>query len=205
MTWTREKHLAAILIGIDPRVARAADSLLDAGLIVQVGERPNNTGKMMPIYQIIKTAENESKWIETLCALPSNVLDAFADDLDLHHPPGRVEDHTGGGKAMSMTNDKRLAVYMYFINRESMREGVEILKNLGYRYTEHPEVIDEADANTTFVEAWKPVPAGADEDTEATAAIHEINRAIGMLGSACEANIFDTDEQAYWWDDAHTR
>ena len=209
MTWTREKHLAAILIGIDPRVARAADSLLDAGLIVQVGERPNKTGKMMPIYQIIKTAENESKWIETLCALPSNVLDAFADDLDLHHPSGRVEDHTGGGKAMSEENsvpfEKRLAVYMYFVNRESMREGVEILKNLGYRYTDHSDVIDDADPDTTFVEAWKPAPAGAnDGNTDLDAAIDEINRAIGMLGSACEANIFDADEEAYWWDDAHT-
>jgi hypothetical protein len=101
--------------------------------------------------------------------------------------------------------DKRIAIYMYFVNRESMREGVKILNNLGYRYTEHPEVIDDADPNTTFVEAWKPLPAGADEDTEATAAIREINRAIGMLGDACEANIFDADEQAYFWDDAHTR
>ena len=35
MTWTREKHVAAILNGMDPRLARAADSLLAAGLIVQ--------------------------------------------------------------------------------------------------------------------------------------------------------------------------
>jgi hypothetical protein len=68
-----------------------------------------------------------------------------------------------------MPFDKRLAVYMYFVSRESS------------------------------------VPAGADEDTEATAAIQEINRAIGMLGDACEANIFGADEQAYFWDDAHTR
>ena len=37
--------------------------------------------------------------------------------------------------------------------------------------------------------------------TATEAAIHEINGAIGMLGSACEANIFDADEEAYWWDD----
>jgi hypothetical protein len=41
------------LNGIDPRVARAADSLLVAGLIVQAGERPDyNTGKIMPRYRI---------------------------------------------------------------------------------------------------------------------------------------------------------
>src|SRR5215470_10346726 len=83
----------------------------------------------------------------------------------------------------AMTNDKRLAVYMYFVSREAMREGVEILNNLGYRYTEHPEAIDEADTNTTFVEAWKPLPADdvvfADEDKVSSAAIHEINHAIG--------------------------
>jgi hypothetical protein len=105
-----------------------------------------------------------------------------------------------------MTNDKRLAVYMYFVSREAMHEGVEILSNLGYRYTEHPEAIDEADANTTFVEAWKPAPAGANDDnTDLHAAIHEINRAIGELGDACEASVFDADEKAYWWDAAHTR
>ena len=103
-----------------------------------------------------------------------------------------------------MTNDQRLGVYTYFVSREAMRRGVKILSDLGYRYTLHPEVIDDADPNTTFVEAWKPVPADADEGTEADAAIHEINGAIGMLGSACEANIFDADEEAYWWDDAHT-
>jgi hypothetical protein len=97
--------------------------------------------------------------------------------------------------------DKRLAVHMYFVNRESMREGVKILNNLGYRYTEHPEAIDEADANTTFVEAWKLLPAGADEDKEAAAAVHEINRALGHRGDACEAGIFASDEKAYWWDD----
>jgi hypothetical protein len=102
---------------------------------------------------------------------------------------------------MGMTNNKRVAVYMYFVNRESMREGVEILDDLGYRYTEHPEVIDQADANTTFVEAWKPLPAGADEDEEPDAALHEINRAIGHLGDACEAGIFAADEKADWWDD----
>jgi hypothetical protein len=104
-----------------------------------------------------------------------------------------------------MTNDKRLAVYMYFVNRESMREGVAILYHLGYRYTEHPEAIDDADPNTTFVEAWKLLPAEdvifADEDKVSTAAICEINHAIGMLGDACEAGIFDADEEAYWWDD----
>jgi hypothetical protein len=56
------------------------------------------------------------------------------------------------------------------------------------------------DENTVFLEASKPVPAGADERTEADAAIHEINGAIGMLGSACEAGIFAADEKAYWWD-----
>lgn len=82
MTWTREKHVAAILNDIDPRLARAADALLDAGLIRQVGERrDDDTGKMRPVYQFIKTAENKSKWIETLCALPSDVLDAFENSL----------------------------------------------------------------------------------------------------------------------------
>ena len=101
-----------------------------------------------------------------------------------------------------MTNDKRLAVYMYFVNRESMREGVEILKNLGYRYTDHSDVIDDADPDTTFVEAWKPLPAGFDED-KAQDSIIEINRAIGALGDACEVGIFAADEQAYWWDEDH--
>jgi hypothetical protein len=85
---------------------------------------------------------------------------------------------------------------MYFVNRESMREGVKILNNLGYRYTEHPEHIDEAAPDTTFIEAWKPAPADADE----RAAIHEINEAIGMLGDACEAGIFGADEKADWWE-----
>jgi hypothetical protein len=40
------------LNGIDPRVARAEDSLLAAGLIVQAGERPDDTGKMRPAYRI---------------------------------------------------------------------------------------------------------------------------------------------------------
>jgi len=201
MTWTREKHVAAILNGMDPRLARAADSLLDAGLIVQVGERLADNGKMLPVYQIIKTAKNKSKWIETLCALPSDVLDAFEESVARDVT---TEKDSRKGEAMS-ENDKRLAVYMYFVSREAMREGVEILNNLGYRYTEHPEHIDEADPNTTFVEAWKPLPADdvvfADEDKVSSAAIHEINHAIGMLGESCEAGIFDADEQAYWWDD----
>src|SRR6516165_4290841 len=148
MTWTREKHVAAILNDIDPRVARAEDALLNAGLIRQVGERrDDDTGKMRPVYQFIKTAKNKSKWIETLCALPSDVLDAFEESVARDVT---TEKDSRKGEAMS-ENDKRLAVYMYFVSREAMREGVEILNNLGYRYTEHPEHIDEADPNTTFV------------------------------------------------------
>jgi hypothetical protein len=45
------------LNGIDPRVARAADSLLAAGLIVQAGERPDDTGKMRPAYRIADGAD----------------------------------------------------------------------------------------------------------------------------------------------------
>jgi hypothetical protein len=83
MTWTQEKHVAAILNDIDPRLARAADSLLDAGLIVQVGERQDDdTGKKRPVYRIIRTAENKSKWIETLCSLPKSVFDALAEDFE---------------------------------------------------------------------------------------------------------------------------
>ena len=105
MTWTREKHVAAILNGMDPRLARAADSLLAAGLIVQVGERLADNGKMLPVYQIIKTAKNKSKWIETLCALPSDVLDAFEESVARDVT---TEKDSRKGEAMN-ENDKRRA------------------------------------------------------------------------------------------------
>src|SRR5262249_12693209 len=107
-------------------------------------------------------------------------------------------------RSETMTNDRRLAVYMYFVNRDAMREGTKILNGLGYRYVEHPEVIDAGDADTTFIEAWKPAPAGIpdeDEDNgEGIAAIHEINEAIGMLGDAVDAGIFGPNESAGWWE-----
>jgi len=53
------------LNGIDPRVARAADSLLAAGLIVQAGERPDyNTGKIMPRYRIAAAVHVKGYWAQ---------------------------------------------------------------------------------------------------------------------------------------------
>jgi hypothetical protein len=74
MTWTPDKHIAAILNGIDPRVARALEELLAAGLIVQDGERPNDSGVMLPAYRLTDVCR-------ALLADPSK-LDEVLDALD---------------------------------------------------------------------------------------------------------------------------
>jgi len=66
-----DKQIAAIRAGIDPQVARALEKLLAAGLIVQDGERPNDTGKMLPAYKINPNVDR-SKWDEILDALDAD-------------------------------------------------------------------------------------------------------------------------------------
>jgi len=85
-TWTPDKHIAAILNGIDPRIARVLEELLAAGLIVQDGERPNDSGVMLPAYKITDLG------VELLAADPSK-LDEVINALD-----ARVEDHTAGSE-----------------------------------------------------------------------------------------------------------
>jgi len=79
-----------------------------------------------------------------------------------------------------MTNDKRRhAALMCFENREYAHAAMQILRDLGYGFIEHPELIDPVYENTVFLEASKPVPAGADERTEADAAFQEVASAMG--------------------------
>ena len=50
---------------------------------------------------------------------------------------------------------RRLCAIMCFPNRDSALDGMEALHELGYRYIERVELVDEAcDAHTVFVEAW---------------------------------------------------
>ena len=79
-----------------------------------------------------------------------------------------------------MTNDKRVAAIMCFPNRARALAGMEVLHELGYRCVERVDLVDTADeaGNTTFVEASKPLPAGADKDAEVSAVVDEIDRAI---------------------------
>jgi hypothetical protein len=77
---------------------------------------------------------------------------------------------------------------------------MQILGDLGYGFIEHPELIDPVDENTVFLEASKPVPAGADERTEADAAFQEVASAMGHLGSLCEAGIVGMDERVDWFE-----
>jgi hypothetical protein len=88
-----------------------------------------------------------------------------------------------------MANDKRRhAALMCFENSEY------------YGFIEHPELIDPVDENTVFLEASKPVLAGADERTEADAAFQEVTSAMGHLGSLCEAGIVGADEKVVWFE-----
>src|SRR5262249_20626231 len=95
------------------------------------------------------------------------------------------------------SNTKRVAAFICFSDRENAHAGKQILEELGYRFIEHPEYIDPVDANTTFVEAWKPLLAGDDEDVGADI-LNEVQGAIGHLGSACEAGIVAADEWVNW-------
>jgi hypothetical protein len=101
-----------------------------------------------------------------------------------------------------MANDKRRhAALMCFENREYAHAAMQILTHLGYGFIEHPELIDPLDENTVFLEASKPVPADADERTEAGAAFQEISSAMGHLGSLCEAGIVGADEKVVWFEE----
>jgi hypothetical protein len=99
-----------------------------------------------------------------------------------------------------MRNDKRVAAIMCFPNRERALDGMEVLDDLGYRCIERVDLVDDAsDANTVFVEASKPLPAGTDEGTEVSTMLDQVNRAIEHLdGLAWEAGVFATDEEANW-------
>jgi hypothetical protein len=100
-----------------------------------------------------------------------------------------------------MANDKRRhAALMCFENSEYAHAARQILGHLGYGFIEHPELIDPVDENTVFLEASKPVPAGADERTEADAAFQEVTSAMGHLGSLCEAGIVGADEKVVWFE-----
>jgi hypothetical protein len=57
------------------------------------------------------------------------------------------------------------------------------------------------DENTVFLEASKPVPAGADERTEADAAFQEVTSAMAHLGSLYEAGIVGADEKVVWFEE----
>lgn len=99
------------------------------------------------------------------------------------------------------TITKHLVAFMCFANRARADEGMRILQGLGYRFIEHPECIDECDDNTTFIEAWKPLPAEADECTEPLDdgfVLDEVQNAIGHIGDACEAGIAAADEKITW-------
>jgi hypothetical protein len=89
---------------------------------------------------------------------------------------------------------------MCFENSEYAHAARQILGHLGYGFIEHPELIDPVDENTVFLEASKPVPAGADERTEADAAFQEVTSAMGHLGSLCEAGIVGMDERVDWFE-----
>jgi len=101
---------------------------------------------------------------------------------------------TRGVAAMS----KSVAAIMCFPNRARALAGMAILEDLGYRCTERVDLVDTADeaANTTFVEASKPLPAGA-ERTEPSAVLHQIDRAIwnDLDGLAWAAGVFAADEE----------
>jgi hypothetical protein len=90
---------------------------------------------------------------------------------------------------------------MCFENREYADAAMQILTHLGYGFIEHPELIDPLDESTVFLEASKPVPAGADERMEADAAFQEISSAMGHLGSLCEAGIVGADENVVWFEE----
>jgi hypothetical protein len=95
--------------------------------------------------------------------------------------------------------DKRVAAIMCFANRARALAGMAILEDLGYRCTERVDLIDTADeaGNTTFVEASKPLPAGADERTEPSAVLDEIDRVVwnDLDGLAWAAGVFAADEE----------
>lgn len=93
---------------------------------------------------------------------------------------------------------KRIAAFLCFPDPQSADEGMKILAGLGYRSITLPEIVDQADANTTFVEASKSPPAEGTEYTEFDDnAYNEIQGAIGCIGDCTEAGIAD-DEKIDW-------
>jgi hypothetical protein len=106
---------------------------------------------------------------------------------------------------MSMTNDKRVAALMCFPSRATANVGMQILTDLGYRFIGYPEGLDEADPETTFVEAWKPLSAEADEQSEPDIVFDEIQAAIGHLGDTIETGVFAAHQTADWFRDSHVQ
>jgi hypothetical protein len=90
-------------------------------------------------------------------------------------------------------------------NRDSALDGMEALHELGYRYIERVEMVDEAcDAHTVFVEAWRELPAGTDAHALGIAMVDEINKAIDHLEGDClEYDIVAEDEEACWVTHGH--
>src|SRR5215472_17703067 len=88
------------------------------------------------------------------------------------------------------SNAKRVAALMCFPSRATANVGMQILTDLGYRFIGYPEGLDEADPETTFVEAWKPLPAEADERTKLDIVFDEVQAAIGHLGDTVEIGVF---------------
>jgi hypothetical protein len=93
---------------------------------------------------------------------------------------------------------KHLVAFLCFLDRTRADEGMRILQDLGYRFIEHPECIDECDDNTTFIEAWKPLPAETEWLYTESDAVDEVANAIGHLGDTCGAGIADADEKVVW-------
>ena len=93
---------------------------------------------------------------------------------------------------------KRIAAFLTFPSRADAREGMRILAGLGYGSIELPEIVDQADDRTTFVEASKPLPAVVDECAEPDCgALDEIQNAIGHLGDCSEVGAAD-DKKIDW-------
>jgi hypothetical protein len=99
-----------------------------------------------------------------------------------------------------MTSDnRRFAGILCFPNRESANEGMRLLGELGYHFIELPEGIDPVDERTIFIEVSKPLPAGADERSEAVDLFHEVQSAIAHLGDMSEGGLAGLDEKIDWF------
>src|SRR5262249_17953086 len=100
---------------------------------------------------------------------------------------------------MSSTTTKtatRIVACLTFQNHANALEGMQILESLGYRSVEL-EIVDQADANTVFIEGSKPLPVGFDEYAEPDYGFDEIFKAVGHLGDVCEAGLAD-DTKIDW-------